>query len=61
MFDCKWCDKSDICHKGATVEKNCRSCRNAEPVEDAQWKCSFHGGIIPPDFIKLGCNDWFPI
>jgi hypothetical protein len=60
MFDCKFCDKSDICHKGAQVEKNCRSCRNAEPTEDATWTCALHG-VIPSEFIKLGCDDWFPI
>jgi len=61
LFDCKYCHLSDICHKGATPEKNCRSCRNASPVEDAQWFCSAHNSNIPPDFIKVGCDNWLPI
>jgi hypothetical protein len=61
MFDCKWCDKIDICHKGAKPEKNCRSCRNAEPVENAEWKCLLHNANIPSDFVKVGCDQWNPI
>lgn len=61
IFNCKFCDKKGICFDGEKVEKNCRSCRNASPVEDAQWKCSLHNGIIPQDFIKEGCSQWLPI
>jgi len=61
IYDCKYCHLSDICHKGATPEKNCRSCRNASPVEDAQWFCSAHNSNIPPDFIRKGCDLWLPI
>jgi len=61
MFDCKFCTFTGICHRGEQVEKNCRSCRNAVPVEDAQWKCMLHNGVIPKDFIKSGCSDWSPI
>jgi len=61
MFDCKYCHFTDICHKGAQPEKNCRSCRYAEPSANATWSCSFHNGVIPEDFIKLGCDNWLPI
>lgn len=61
MFDCKFCSYQGICHRGETVEKNCRSCRNAMPVEDAEWKCTLHNANIPSDFIKLGCDQWLPI
>ena len=57
---CKWCHLSGICHDGEKPEKNCRSCRNATPVENAEWKCSLHG-IIPENFIKQGCDSWLPI
>jgi hypothetical protein len=59
-FNCKYCHQFDICHKGATPEKNCRSCRHSEPINNAEWKCNLYG-IIPKDFIKLGCNNWVPI
>ena len=57
---CQWCHFSDICHNGAQPERNCRSCRNVIPTEGATWTCSMHG-LIPTEFIKLGCQDWLPI
>lgn len=61
VFDCKFCVYTDICHKGAQVEKNCRSCRNASPVENAEWFCSAHNSNIPSEFIRKGCDLWLPI
>lgn len=60
LFDCKFCHLAGICHKGEQPEKNCRSCRNAMPTENATWTCSLHG-LIPADFIRTGCNNWLPI
>lgn len=60
LFDCKYCHLSDICHKGETPEKNCRSCRNAMPTQNATWTCSLHG-LIPSEFIRTGCDNWLPI
>lgn len=60
-FECKFCNFSDICHKGEQVEKNCRSCRNAMPVENAEWYCYSHNSNIPHDFIRQGCSNWNPI
>lgn len=61
MQDCKWCVYTDICHKGEKPEKNCRSCRNASPVENAEWFCSAHNSNIPTEWIKKGCDCWLPI
>lgn len=61
VFDCKYCHVSDICHKGEVPEKNCRSCRNASPVENAEWFCSAHNSNIPSEWIKKGCDLWLPI
>jgi len=61
MQVCQWCHQKDICHNGAVPEKNCRSCRNSIPTNDATWTCSIYG-VIPEDFIKTGCPDnWLPI
>ena len=60
-FDCKFCSAKDICHKGAIPEKNCRSCKKASAVDNAEWFCNEHNGIIPKDFIKQGCSEWVPI
>lgn len=57
-FECKFCDYVDVCHKGKALEKNCRSCKFAEPVENAEWKCNKYCNVIPSDFIKTGCDAW---
>lgn len=61
FFNCKFCDKADICFNGEIPEKNCRSCRNAMPTQDSTWTCQLHNGIIPQDFIKKGCDGWSPV
>lgn len=55
-FGCKFCAMVNICHHNAPVERNCRSCRFAKPVENAEWFCNAHNGIIPKDFIAKGCE-----
>ena len=60
-YDCTYCHQKGICHNGEVPEKNCRSCRNAMPTNDATWTCSIYG-VIPSDFIRTGCPDnWLPI
>lgn len=61
VFDCKFCEFKGICFDGEKVEKNCRSCRNASPVENAEWFCSIAQQNIPSDVIKEGCPQWLPI
>ena len=60
-FDCKFCDYSDICHKGELPTKNCRSCAYARPVENKEWYCDRWNNVIPKDYIPQGCEQWFPI
>lgn len=59
-FDCKYCAASGICHKGEIPLKNCRSCKNSSPTENATWTCS-RFGLIPADIIPKGCDGWMPI
>lgn len=61
FFTCKTCDFKGICHKKELPTKNCRSCVNAKPVENAQWHCSYYNDIIPLNFISKGCDNWRPI
>ena len=56
FFDCKYCDFAGLCHRGEVPTKNCRSCRNAFPVENAEWFCQVHNGIIPKHIIPQGCD-----
>lgn len=61
MYSCKFCDKKGICFDGEIPEKNCRSCRNSMPVENAEWLCSIAQQNIPKDVIPLGCPQWLGI
>lgn len=58
FWKCKMCDANPICHMGAPIERNCRSCRFAEPMPDKQWHCNQFNAIIPTDFIPKGCASW---
>lgn len=58
---CKFCHFSGICHNGDPVEKNCRSCTQAKPVDGGQWYCARFNDVIPSDFIAQGCDQHNPI
>jgi len=60
-YECAYCAANSVCHKGAIPEKNCRSCKFASPVDNAEWHCGKWNNIIPQDFIKEGCEKWHPI
>jgi hypothetical protein len=63
--DCRVCDMRDICHEGASIEKNCRSCEHATPIENAQWHCALNSNMsdgtvapIPKHVIPNGCPSY---
>lgn len=58
---CKMCDFREICHKGETPQKNCRTCVYSEAVEDGKFRCRQFMSIIPEDFEEHGCDQWEPI
>lgn len=58
---CKMCHFSDICFRDAPIEKNCRSCKNANAVDGGNWHCSVFNDVIPQDYIKQGCDKHTPI
>ena len=55
---CGYCHMKEVCHKGAVVEVNFRSCAFARPVENAEWFCEVHNGNIPKDFIAKACPSY---
>ena len=55
---CGYCHMKEVCHKGAVVEVNCRSCAFARPVENAEWFCEVHNGNIPKDFVAKACPSY---
>lgn len=61
FIDCRLCAAKGICHNGEIPLKNCRSCKNSSPIQDAQWQCNLCSMIIPSEVIKIGCEKWMPI
>lgn len=57
-WECKMCDFREICHRGAAMQVNCRSCAYAAPVENSEWRCGLHNQVIPRDFVPQGCGSW---
>ncbi len=57
-FTCKFCPMVGVCHSNHAPDKNCRSCANAFPVDNAEWHCQVHNAIIPADVIPVGCDAW---
>jgi hypothetical protein len=58
FWKCKFCPAVSVCHLGAPVMKNCRSCHFAEAMPNAQWACHRWNTIIPPTEIPKGCDAW---
>lgn len=58
--ECKYCDFAGLCHRNEVPTKNCRSCRYAVAVENAEWHCSHpkYAQTIPKAMIPHGCNDY---
>ncbi len=38
-----------------------RSCAFARPVENAEWFCEVHNGVIPREFVPQGCPSYVHI
>ncbi len=49
---CQYCKAKKVCFDGEIVPKNCRSCSNAFPVENAEFKCSIFNDIIPRNYVS---------
>lgn len=58
FWKCKMCPANPICHLGAPVIKNCRSCRFAEPMDNKEWFCHQWKSNIPASEIPKGCESW---
>lgn len=55
-YQCKFCDFSDICHKGAPVERSCRTCQYVEPLDDGTWICRRDNTILDKQAQIKGCD-----
>lgn len=61
FYLCRWCDYKQICHSKVPVEKNCRTCRNADILDEGVWACSISKKSKKPRSYKKqrrGCGKW---
>lgn len=55
-FVCKFCVYKEICHLDKPVEINCRSCRNAQAIDNGEWACLLYNCLLTDELIKTGCQ-----
>ncbi|HCH8285066.1 TPA: hypothetical protein NNP44_004630 [Salmonella enterica] len=61
QMPCSYCNFKGICHSKELPEKNCRSCKNAVPIEGGKWGCRQWNAVIPnKQAILEGCGNWVP-
>ncbi len=58
FFKCRFCGKHPVCHKGATPELNCRTCRFVEVGRAGTWHCAKHKALLDKDRQAVGCSDY---
>jgi len=54
-WQCRLCPHHAVCHDGATVERHCRSCLHATPVEAGAWHCARYHSALAPEDQRAGC------
>jgi len=57
-FECKFCDAKPICHRGAKINRNCRTCKHVNIEEKGQWSCELYGHWLNREDQLLGCGDY---
>ena len=55
---CKSCGYFPICHAKQEIDRNCRSCKHAEPAKDKQWICNKHNQVLTDDIIENEYGCW---
>ena len=41
-WQCRFCDHHAVCHTNVEVERHCRSCLHATPIDGGAWHCARH-------------------
>jgi hypothetical protein len=57
-FECKFCQFIEVCHDGAPLDKNCRTCEHSDLAENGVWTCNVfqnQSHEIPIKIQKVGC------
>ena len=54
-WQCRFCDYNSICLEDAPMNKSCRTCVHADPIEDGQWLCQKFQVKLDETQQHLGC------
>lgn len=67
-FKCKFCDQKDVCHNGATLARNCRTCHWSRVAEKGAWACVHEDTLEPygptnisKEMQRTGCKRYEPL
>jgi hypothetical protein len=55
---CKTCSALDICHKGASASRSCRTCRNVEMQLGGKWFCKKIKIELTTNDQVVNCSDY---
>lgn len=55
---CKMCNYFPICHAKGEIDRNCRSCKHAEPAKDKLWVCNKHQRVLTEEIIEKEYLCW---
>ena len=56
--ECRFCNFKSICHNGAPIARNCRTCVHHSIEDDGRWSCALSGQDINVEEQRKGCKDW---
>ena len=55
-YACKWCSAKEVCHEGAKVCLNCRTCEYCDILPKGQWECSKLDIRLTTEQQRIGCK-----
>lgn len=57
-YECKMCDAKQICHRGAKINRNCRTCKHFDIEMEGKFACGLYGQWLNREDQMLGCGDY---
>lgn len=60
-FKCKFCDQKEVCHNGAALAINCRTCHWSRVAEEGRWVCAADDYDLSKERQRTGCKSYEPL
>jgi hypothetical protein len=57
-FPCGWCDMAAVCYREVPPERNCRTCRSCDPIDDGDWVCQLTGSCLSKTEQEAACDQY---